>query len=336
MGVEDATGVSVAEADELYRWDREHVIHPQFVPDEKSRTRIMVRGSGYRLQDSEGRSYLDATGGLWCAQIGHGRSELADVAQEQMRQLEFFASFWDFSDEPSIRLAHKLMELAPDHMGGVYYALGGSEGNEIAFMLARMFHARAGHPDRKIILSRHSAYHGITYASRAATGLDAFHAEIGPLPTGFASLAPHPYRVEDCTETCVAELEAVIEEVGAENIAAMIGEPIMGVGGMVVPPEDYWPRMEAVLREHGILLIFDEVVTAYGRIGHSWFAAEHFGVKPDIIVTAKGITSGYLPLGAVLASRDVRDAALQDPGFVSGFTSTGHPTCAPSRCATSS
>lgn len=326
MAVEDPTVASDRNAD-LHRWDRDHLIHPQFSPTEDSTTRIMVRGSGFRLEDSEGRQYLDATGGLWCAQVGHGRVELGETARAQMGELEFFASFWDFSNEPAVRLARKLIELAPENMAGVYFTLGGSEANEIAFMLARMFHHRHGQPERKLILSRQLAYHGITYASRAATGLDVFHEEIGPLPGGFRHLtAPQPYRVENCTDTCVAELEAVIAEVGAENIAAMIGEPIMGVGGMVPPPDDYWPRMAEVLRKNGILLIFDEVVTAYGRIG-SWFGAQHFGVTPDIITTAKGITSGYLPLGAVLASTEVRDTALREPGFVSGFTYTGHPTC---------
>ena len=327
MAVESRSVPAVEKDGDLHRWDREHIIHPQFSPTADSRVRIMVRGSGARIYDSDGREYLDATGGLWCAQVGHGRTELAQAAQQQMEELEFFASFWDFSNEPSIQLARKLVGLAPANIGGVYFALGGSEANEIAFMLARTFHSRHDQPERNIILAREGAYHGITYGARAATGLDSFHTEVGPLPDGFRHVtAPHPYRVEDCTDTCVAELERVIAEVGADKIAAMIGEPIMGVGGMIVPPEDYWPRIEAVLRRHGILLIFDEVVTAYGRTG-TWFGAERFGVTPDIMSTAKGITSGYLPLGAVLVSEQVRDAALQPPGFVSGFTYTGHPTC---------
>jgi adenosylmethionine-8-amino-7-oxononanoate aminotransferase len=312
---------------DLHKWDRDHLIHPQYVPTSDSRTRIMVSGKGARLEDSDGRQYLDATGGLWCAQVGHGRHELAEAASEQIEQLEFFASFWDFSNEPSVRLARRLVELAPDNIGGVFFTAGGSEANEIAIMLARMYHERNGQPHRKLILSRHDAYHGITYGARTATGLDSFHTEVGPLPEGYRHLtAPKPYRLDNCTDTCVEELVRVLDEVGSENVAAMIGEPIMGVGGMIVPPDDYWPRMEAVLREHGVLLIFDEVVTAYGRTG-TWFGAEQLGVTPDLISTAKGITSGYLPLGAVLASQEIRDTTLRDPGFVSGFTYTGHPTC---------
>ncbi|MBS1861832.1 MAG: aspartate aminotransferase family protein [Actinobacteria bacterium] len=313
--------------EDLQRWDREHLIHPQYVPGADSRTRIMVKGKGVRLEDADGREYLDATGGLWCAQVGHGRRELAEAAAGQIEQLEFFASFWDFSNEPSVRLAHRLVELAPDNIGGVYFTVGGSESNEIAMMMARMYHLRNGQPERNLILSRKDGYHGITYAARTATGLDSFHGEIGPLPEGYHYLtAPKPYRLENCTDFCVEELERTLAELGADRVAAMIGEPIMGVGGMVVPPDDYWPRIEAVLKEHGILLIFDEVVTAYGRTG-TWFGAQQFGVAPDLISTAKGITSGYLPLGAVLVSEQVRDVVLRDPGFVAGFTYTGHPTC---------
>jgi adenosylmethionine-8-amino-7-oxononanoate aminotransferase len=327
MAAQVKTGSTSVAAMDLQRWDRDHLIHPQYVPSGDSRTRIMVKGRGARLEDSAGNEYLDATGGLWCAQVGHGRAELAEAASRQIEELEFFASFWDFSNEPSVRLARRLVELAPNNIGGVYFTVGGSESNEIAFMLARMYHERNGQPDRKLILSRNDAYHGITYAARTATGLDAFHTEVGPLPGGFRHLtAPKPYRLDNCTDVCVEELERVLAEVGPENVAAMIGEPIMGVGGMIVPPEDYWPRMEAVLRENGVLFIFDEVVTAYGRTG-TWFGAEQFGVTPDLISTAKGITSGYLPLGAVLLSQEIRDVTLREPGFVSGFTYTGHPTC---------
>jgi putrescine aminotransferase len=321
------TPSAVAAGEDLQTWDRDHLIHPQYVPGGDSRTRIMIGGQGARLEDSDGRRYLDATGGLWCAQVGHGRHELAEAASRQMQALEFFASFWDFSNEPSIRLARRLVELAPDNIGGVYFTVGGSESNEIAMMMARMYHGRNGEPERNLILSRKDAYHGITYGARTATGLDSFHTEVGPLPEGFHHLTPpKPYRLDNCTDVCVEELERTLEELGPERVAAMIGEPIMGVGGMVVPPDDYWPRIEAVLREHGVLLIFDEVVTAYGRTG-TWFGAQQFGVTPDMISTAKGITSGYLPLGAVLVSEEVRDATLREPGFVSGFTYTGHPTC---------
>jgi len=286
----------------------------------------MVTGRGSRLRDARGREYLDATGGLWLAQVGHGRSELAAAAKEQMESLEYFASFWDFANEPAARLSHRLMDLSPG-LEAVYFTTGGSESNEIAIMMARLYHARQGAARRTVILARKKGYHGVTFAARAATGIDAFHADVGPLPGDFVHLTPpEPYRLENCTDVCVAELEETIESIGPDRIAAMLAEPVMGMAGMVAPPDDYWPRVEAVLRKHGILLILDEVVTAYGRTG-VWFAAEHWNLKPDMISTAKGLTSGYLPLGATLVSKDIRDAMLQDAGFVSGFTYNGHPTC---------
>jgi len=317
--------LTTSESGDLRRWDGEHIIHPQYVPSDAQWPRIMVRGSGARLYDDAGREYLDATGGLWLAQVGHGRRELAEAARAQMEQLEYFASFWDFTNMPAIRLGRRLLEIAPAGFEGIYYTTGGSESNEIAMMMSRMFHARSGAPERTIILSRRSGYHGITYGARAATGIDAFHVDVGPLPADFVHLlAPRPYHMPTCTDDCVAELERTIEQLGAGRIAAMVGEPIMGVGGMVVPPEDYWPRMHAVLRRHGILLILDEVVTGFGRTG-TWFGCEQWGIVPDLLVTAKGITSGYMPLGAVLVTAPIRDVVTSS-GFSSGFTYTGHPT----------
>jgi adenosylmethionine-8-amino-7-oxononanoate aminotransferase len=312
--------------EELRAFDGAHNIHPQLAPTPETRPTMMVNGRGARLVDSTGAEYLDATGGLWLAQVGHGRKELAEAARDQMERLEFFASFWDFTNEPAARLTKRLLELATPGMGYVYFTTGGGESNEIAMMMARLYHHRRGEHDRYVILSRKNGYHGITYGARAATGLDVFHEGVGPLPEGFVHLtAPHPYRVERCTDTCVSELEETIERVGAGRIAAMIGEPVMGVGGMVVPPDDYWPRIHEVLSRHGILLILDEVVTAYGRTG-TWFGAEQWGIEPDFLSTAKGLTSGYFPLGAVIVRDSVGDVVVSDDGFVSGFTYTGHPT----------
>ena len=316
-GSQDATTIE--------QWDHDHVIHPQYAPATSDRPRVMVEGRGSRLVDSHGREYLDATGGLWLAQVGHGRRELAAAAQEQMEKLKYFASFWDFTNEPAARLARRLTDLSG--LAGVYFTTGGSESNEIAIMMARLFHARRGAHGRTVILARRKAYHGVTYAARAATGLDVFHTDVGPLPGDFVHLTPpEPYRMDSCTDTCVAELEATIEGLGADRIAAMIAEPVMGMAGMVAPPDDYWPRITALLQEHGILLILDEVVTAYGRTG-TWFAAEHWNLAPDIVSTAKGLTSGYVPLGAVLVSHAIRTPCSSESGFISGFTYNGHPTC---------
>ncbi|MCX4723148.1 aspartate aminotransferase family protein [Streptomyces sp. NPDC090052] len=317
---------------ELAATDRAHIIHP-YLPGTAEERVVMTGGSGCRLTDAEGRSYLDATGGLWLAQIGHGREEVAQVAFDQMKQLEYFTSFWEFSNDKAVALAARLASLAPAGLDHVYFTSGGSEGNEAAIKMARYYHHRRGDTDRTWILARDKAYHGIGYGGGSATGFPVYHEGFAPMMPHVSHLTPPwPYRTElyggqDPTDFLIGELEARIAEIGPGNIAAMIGEPIMGVGGMLVPPADYWPRVREVLDRHGILLIFDEVVTAYGRVGE-WFAAQHFGVTPDIIVTAKGITSGYIPLGALLVADRVAEVLLRDHGFPMGYTYNGHPVAA--------
>jgi putrescine aminotransferase len=240
-----------------------------------------------------------------------------------MDQLEFYASFWEFSNEPAIRLAARLAELAGDGLSRVHFTSGGSEGNAVAIKLCRLAWDNVGSPDRDIVLSRRLGYHGSgSGASLAATGLPATQEGFGRLPAGFEHLStPHAGRVQ--TDDLIEELEATIERLGADRIAAFIGEPIMGVAGVVPPPEDYWPRVQAVLRRHGILLVLDEVVTAFGRLGR-WFGAHRFDVQPDMIVTAKAITSGYFPFGAVLIG-DRPMAMLDGRMLRHGFTYNGHP-----------
>jgi adenosylmethionine-8-amino-7-oxononanoate aminotransferase len=324
-----STTVTTAPADPAAR-DRALLIHPH-LPDSIDERVVMTEGSGCRLRDVDGREYLDATGGLWLAQIGHGRAEIAEVAARQMRRLEYFTSFWEFSNDRAIELAERLVELAPDPLDHVYLASGGSEGNEAAIRMARFFHHCRGEQGRTWILARHSAYHGIGYGSGSASGLPFCHEGFEPMLPHVRHLTPPwPYRAElfdgrDPTDFCLDELERTVEELGPDHIAAMIGEPVMGVGGMLVPPADYWPRVRELLAEHGILLILDEVVTAFGRTG-SWFGAQHFGVEPDLIVTAKGISSGYMPLGAVLVTGAVAEEVRRgEHGFPVGFTYCGHP-----------
>lgn len=323
------TAMRALDPQELIQRDRDLLIHPYLATSTTERV-VMREGSGCRLLDVEGREYLDATGGLWLAQVGHGRAEIAAVAAEQMRRLEYFMSFWEFSNERAIELAQKLVDLSPASVSHVYFTNGGSEGNEAAIKFARYYHHRRGETERTWILARRQAYHGVGYGSGSATGFPVYHDGFGPmLPHVHHLTPPWPYRAElfggeDPTEFCLRELEQAIEQIGPGKIAAMIGEPIMGVAGMIVPPEDYWPRVRELLSAHGILLIFDEVVTAYGRTGE-WFAAQHFGIEPDMIVTAKGITSGYMPLGAVLVSDAIAEVATHE-GFPMGYTYNGHPT----------
>jgi putrescine aminotransferase len=319
-------------ATELLDLDRAHIVHPNLPASVSERT-VFVRGEGARLWDAAGREYLDATGGLWLTQVGHGRREIAEVAAAQIERLEYFTSFWDFSNDQAIRLAARLAELAPDGLDRVFFTNGGSEGNESAIKAARLYHHERGERDRTWILSRHNAYHGVGYGSGSATGFDVYHEGIAPLVPHVEHLtAAWPYRSElfggrEPLEFLIDELRQTIERIGAARIAAMIGEPIMGVAGAIIPPEGYWPRVREVLDEHGILLISDEVVTGFGRTG-AWFASETYGMRPDMIVTAKGMTSGYAPLGAVLMTSEIADGITQgDHGFPHGFTYNGHPVC---------
>jgi PLP-dependent transaminase len=311
--------------------DRAHVIHPHRRADVADQL-ILARAEGCRLWDVDGREYLDTAAGLALTQVGHGRAELAEAAAAQMRELEYYPSFWEFANPRAIELAARLAALAPADLPKVFFTSGGSEGIEAAARMARLYHHERGEPGRTILLARHSAYHGVGYGSGSLTGFDDYHAGFGPmLPDVHHLTPPWSYRRElfageDPTDFCVAELERTIERLGADRIAAFVGEPVMGVAGMVTPPEDYWPRVVELLRAHGILVIADEVICAYGRTGR-WFACEHYGIEPDIVVTAKGITSGYVPLGAVLVSGAVADRLDLGPdGFPIGYTYTGHPT----------
>ena len=324
------TSITISPAEAISRRDRDVLIHP-YLPSSVTERVVMREGRGCRLRDVEGRQYLDATGGLWLAQVGHGRPEIAAAAAAQIEQLEYFMSFWEFSNERAIELAERLVAISPDPLSHVYFTSGGSEGNEAAIKMARYHHHRRGDTERTWILARHHAYHGVGYGSGSATGFPIYSDGFGPmLPHVHHLTPPWPYRRElyggdDPTDFCLRELEDAIDRIGPNRIAALIGEPIMGVAGMIVPPDDYWPRVRELLSAHGILLILDEVVTAYGRTG-SWFGAQHFGVEPDIVVTAKGITSGYMPLGAVLVSDAVAEVLGRDHGFPMGFTYNGHPT----------
>jgi adenosylmethionine-8-amino-7-oxononanoate aminotransferase len=305
----------------LARLDTAHVIHPHAVVGRPAEPVIWVRGKGALLWDIDGREYLDGTCGLWQCAVGHGREELARVAAEQMSTLEFYASFWNFANEPSIRLAARLAELSPAGLDRVFFTNGGSEGIETAIKLVRLAWHAQSRPERNVILSRRSAYHGVASASLAATGIAPLKEGFDPLPPGFVHLST-PTHGSDPDEL-VAELRSTIEEQGTDRIAAFIGEPVLGVGGMIPPPDGYWPRVQGVLREHGILLILDEVVTAYGRTGH-WFGAQRYELDADVIVTAKALTSGYVPMGAVFVHDRVVDM-LEGTAFRHGFTYNGHP-----------
>ncbi|HEX2088359.1 MAG TPA: aspartate aminotransferase family protein [Actinomycetota bacterium] len=310
---------------DLAKLDMAHILHPHATVGAPTPPLIVARGEGALIWDVDGKQYIDGTCGLWQCAVGHGRKELARAAAEQLERLEFYPSFWDLSNEPAIRLAARLVSLAPDGLETVFYTNGGSEGVETAIKLARRAWHAQEKPERNVILSRKSAYHGVASASLAATGIAPLKEGFDPLPPGFVHLTtPSALSVgPNATEVLLDDLNRTIQEIGPENIGAFIGEPVMGVGGMIPPPEGYWDGVQDVLRRHGILLIADEVVTAYGRIGH-WFGSERYGLRPDIIVTAKALTSGYIPMGAVLIGGRVIDM-LADKPFRHGFTYNGHP-----------
>ncbi|ALG10612.1 aspartate aminotransferase family protein [Kibdelosporangium phytohabitans] len=306
----------------LEAMDMGGIIHPHTTIGAPDRPVIFDRGEGAVLWDVHGKSYLDGTCGLWQCPAGHGRKELAAAAAAQIERLEFYSSFNDYSNEPAIRLADRLLKLAPAGIERVFFTNGGSEGNETAIKLARLAQYNAGRPQRTVILARTAGYHGMGGGSLSATGIDRLRTGFGPLLPDVEFLGK-PHSLEHDTDTLVAELENKIAELGPDRIAAFIGEPVLGVGGMVPPPADYWPRVQEVLRRHDILLILDEIVTGFGRVGH-WFAAEYYGIEPDMIVTAKGLSSGYIPMGAVLIGRRVLDLA-DGATFSHGFTYNGHP-----------
>jgi adenosylmethionine-8-amino-7-oxononanoate aminotransferase len=317
---------------ELEDLDRRHLIRSLQRGDINDRV-VVVRGAGCTVWDAHGNEYLDAAGGgVWHSPLGHGRKDLAEVAAAQMKELEFFTSLLEFSNDKAIRLAARLADLAPQGINRVFFSSGGSEAVETAIKAARLFHNRRGEPDRTWIIARHYSFHGATYGSGTATGFPPMQLGVGPnLPHVEKVSPPYLYRAadlygdQDPTDFLLNELEQVIERIGPGNVAAMIGEPIMAGGGVLTPPDDYWPRVRELLSRHGILLIADEVVTAFGRIG-AWFDSGRRGMAPDMITVAKGIAGGYAPLGATLMTDQIADTLLgTDDGFFHGYTFQGHP-----------
>ncbi|HEY2055592.1 MAG TPA: aspartate aminotransferase family protein [Solirubrobacterales bacterium] len=314
-----------SEARRLAEADMRSLIHPHSTIGSPAVPLVIERGDGALIWDVDGNEYVDGTCGLWQCAVGHGRAELAEVAAAQMSKLEFYSSFGDYSNRPAIALAERLLEIAPDGIERVFFTNGGSEGIETALKLARLAHFHAGEEDRSIVISRKGAYHGMGGWSLAVTGIDGLRRgyAVSEAEVEFLSRPHEIHAATETTDRLVAELEERIDRIGPERIAAFVGEPALGVGGMVPPPPGYWPRVQEVLRRHQILMVFDEVVTAFGRTGH-WFAADRYEVEPDLIVTAKGISSGYVPMGAVLVGHRVLELADGAP-FFHGFTYNGHP-----------
>lgn len=286
-------------------------------------TVMLSHGSGCRVWDTEGNSYLDLQGGAWLNKVGHGRKDLAAIAAGQMEQLSAFSIGFDYANRSSVEFAEKLVARAPGNISKVRFQTGGGEADDHAMQLARIYHFQKGAPTRRKILVHRDAYHGGTMAGVALTG--GRHASLPPSPDTVILTPPRPYHTQlygdrDMIDFCVDELRAVIAEQGAESIAAMFGEVMVGFGGMIPLPDGYWPAMLEVLEENGILFVADEVVTGFGRAGE-WFMSRAYGIEPDMIVLGKGICSGYVPMAALMLSDDVAETVN---GLGPGNSYAGH------------
>jgi putrescine---pyruvate transaminase len=325
----------------LWQMDHDHSLHPwaNFGPFEKDGSLIMARGEGCYLWDTEGRRYFDAVGGMWCTNIGLGRAEMGQAMADQAVQLGFANSFVDMANGPSAMLGAKLANLAPGDLNRVHFTTGGSTAIDTAYRMVHYYQTCMGRPAKNQVIARNYSYHGSTYISQSIGKRPGDRVtEFRYKESGIHHVsAPNFYRAPegmDEAQFCdhlVAEFAAKIAEIGPENIGGFFAEPIQASGGVIVPPAGYLPRMAAICAQHNILFIADEVVTAFGRTGHWFTSLDQFGIQPDMITCAKGLTSGYIPLGALIFSDRIWAAMAADGGrwFTSGFTYSGHPvSCA--------
>jgi putrescine aminotransferase len=298
-------------------------------------SRIIVRAEGSTIYDGDGNAILDGMAGLWCVDVGYGRAELAEVAREQMLELPFYNTFFRTATPPPIELATKLAGLLGGDLQHIFFNSSGSESNDTVFRLVRTYWDIKGEPKRKTFISRRNAYHGSTVAAASLGGMSYMHVQ-GDLPIAGVEHVMQPYLFGDgfgedpeaFGARAAQEIEDRILAVGPEKVAAFIGEPVQGAGGVIIPPDGYWKRVEAICRKYGILLVSDEVICGFGRLGE-WFGFQKFGVTPDIVSMAKGLSSGYLPISATaVSSQIVETMRTVDDDFVHGYTYSGHPVAA--------
>ncbi|MEP1208654.1 MAG: aspartate aminotransferase family protein [Rhizobiaceae bacterium] len=327
--------------EQLQAADNAHHLHP-FTDHEELRSgegpaggvRVVTGADGNYFSDSEGNRILDGMAGLWCVNVGYGRDELAEVAYEQMKELAYYNTFFKTTHPAVALLSKRLAELAPAHINQVFYGASGSESNDTAIRTVRHFWALQGKPEKHIIISRKDAYHGSTIAATSMGGMSAMHGQLGPMLPGFVHvMAPYAYELAEEGESDEAfglraakAVEDAIIEAGPENVAAFVGEPIQGAGGVKIPPASYWPEIQRICKKHDVLLMIDEVITGFGRTGE-WFACQSMGIEPDTITVAKAITSGYQPLSAVLVGDRMADVLAKGGEYYHGYTYSGHPVC---------
>ncbi|HQY09344.1 MAG: aspartate aminotransferase family protein [Burkholderiales bacterium] len=316
--------------------DAAHFLHPftDFQALAKKGSRIITRADNIYLTDSEGARILDAMSGLWCVNVGYGQQALIDAATRQLQELPFYNSFFQTTTPPAIELAELLAQVSPPGFQHVFFSGSGSEGNDTVVRMVRRYWDLQGQPDRQVIISRWNGYHGSTMAGASLGGMAYMHAQGGlPIPGITHIEQPHWFlhgrpkglSREDFGKQAAGWLEQKILEVGPDKVAAFIGEPVQGAGGVIVPPETYWPEIQRICDQYGILLVSDEVICGFGRTGR-WFGCETMGTRPDLITFAKGVTSGYIPLGGVLVGERVAKALIEQGGeFEHGYTYSGHP-----------
>src|SRR5574337_88662 len=316
--------------------DAAHFLHPftDFQSLARKGARIITRADDIYLWDSEGRRILDAMSGLWCVNVGYGRRELIDAATRQLGELPFYNAFFQTATPPAIELAELLAQVSPPQFEHVFFTGSGSEGNDTIVRMVRRYWDLLGHPQRQVIISRRNAYHGSTMAGASLGGMSGMHAQGGlPIPGIVHIEQPHWWLHgraqglgrDDFGRRAAGWLEDKIVEIGADKVAAFIGEPVQGAGGVIVPPASYWPEIQRICDKHGILLVSDEVICGFGRTGR-WFGCETMGTRPDLMTFAKGVTSGYIPLGGVLVGDRVARVLIERGGeFAHGYTYSGHP-----------
>ena len=320
----------------LQQLDAAHHIHP-FTDGRAlgARSRIISRGEGVYLWDSDGNKILDGMSGLWCVNMGYGQEEIINAASEQLRELPYYNSFFQCTTPPAIELAATLAKVSPEGFSHAFFTGSGSEANDTVVRMIRRYWELRGQPQRTVIISRDNAYHGSTVAGVSLGGMAFMHAQGGPRVPDIVHVR-QPYwfgeneglSPADFGKAAAQAVGDKIEELGADKVAAFIAEPVQGAGGVVIPPETYWPEVQRICDFHEVPIIADEVICGFGRLGH-WFGIEHFGVRPKLISTAKGLSSGYLPMGAVLAHDDIADVIINECGeFAHGYTYSGHPACA--------
>ncbi|MEW6662073.1 MAG: aspartate aminotransferase family protein [Bacillota bacterium] len=325
--------LSETEINWLKKADQDHYFHPtsNLIKLQEKGPKIIAAGKGCKVYDVEGKEYIDGTGGLWLNAIGHGRPEIAEVAKNQIEQLEYYQSFNEFSNIPAIKLAEKVAKMVPVDKAKIFFTSGGSESNDTIFKMVRYYWDAKGQGSKDYIISRGKAYHGVSYGAVSATRLPFYHGGFQPLLPAFDYIDPPycylcPWEKEypGCSLECAHALEEKIKELGQENVAAFVAEPVAGTGGVLVPPPGYYEIIRKICDQYEVLFVSDEVICGFGRTG-SRFGIEHWNVKPDAMTMAKAISSGYVQLGAVAVSGEIYETIKNKGPFFHGYTYCGHP-----------